>query len=750
VAAAVGHTVGQMSAEGSPDRSRLLPEIEGMRALAVLSVLLYHAHFGFSGGYVGVDVFFVVSGFLITGLLLREYESKGRISLREFYARRARRLLPAATLVLITTLVLSATLLDQVRANQTARDGLWAGGFIANFRFAKVGADYLQQALPPSPLQHWWSLAVEEQFYFVWPSLLVVLWAVFGRSRRVARIRASALVLIVGLGTASFVVGERLTTSNPSWGYFATWSRGWELAVGAACAFVWAYYERFRLMRFRAALGWMGIALIVYSALRFDGLTDFPGVAAWYPVGGTALVIFSIGTRWGPGLVLSLKPLQWIGGRSYGIYLWHWPLLIILEGRIEQPEVWQRACALAVAVAAAAVSFVLIENPIRYMPALSRSALKSVTVGVGLVAVSLVAAVVIDEATSDFGGSTGYVAPALTTAPPATTANGSDSSSPDTAAPDPSDSQAGTTPGTSPETTEVTTTVPPDPAVELATRVENELRPLIIASTANDLVPDNLRPELKKVSSNKPSIYNDGCLAVFNASRSPQCRFGAVGSATKIVLYGDSHAAQWFPGLELAAERNGWELDVLTKMGCPSVDIVVDRSEGDPYPECGRWRDRAVNRILESSAQLVIITNYRYQVDGRSIPLGTWSRALSRTVKALRDDGKQVLLLTTTPSARIDMQACLVSNRKNLSRCHRKRSESVKDNYIKMERDVAAELGVLAYDTTVWMCAEGMCPAVMGDVAVFLDTNHITRTFGEFLSPYLELIVKDALDTVPA
>ncbi len=734
-----------MSTDGATGRSRLLPEIEGMRALAVGSVLLYHAHFGFSGGYVGVDVFFVLSGFLITGLLLREFESTGRISLREFYARRARRLLPAATLVLLTTLVLSATLLDEVRASQTARDGLWAGGFIANFRFAQVGADYLQQQLPPSPLQHWWSLAVEEQFYFVWPSLLVVLWAVFGRGRNISRIRASALVLIAGLGIASFVIGERLTTSNPSWGYFATWSRGWELAVGAACAFVWAYSDRFRLDWLRAGLGWLGIVLIAYSALRFDGLTDFPGTAAWYPVGGTALVIGSIGTRWGPGLVLSLKPLQWVGGRSYGIYLWHWPLLIILEGRIENPEVWQRACALAVAVVAAALSYVLVENPIRHAPVLARSSMKSITLGVGLFAVSVVGSVVTEEVTSDFGGSTGYVAPTLSTA------------TPNTSAPAPTDSEPGTTVSgetggsSAPSPTQApTSTAPVDPADELAARVENELKPFIVASTANDFVPDNMRPALRKVASDKPTIYTDGCLAVFRASSSPACLFGDVGSATRIVLFGDSHAAQWFPGLEIASARSGWELEVLTKMGCPGADISVDRSEGNPYPECDRWRNRAMKRILESSAQLVIITNFRYQVDGRSIPLGTWQKALGRTVKELRDSGKQVLLLTTTPSARIDMQACMVSNRKNLSRCHRKRSESVKPNYIEMERELAAELGVLSYDTTQWMCAEGWCPAVMGDVAVFLDTNHITNSYGEFLAPYLELVVRDALETDPA
>jgi peptidoglycan/LPS O-acetylase OafA/YrhL len=160
----------------SRPRLDLLPEVEGVRALAVATVLLYHAHFGFSGGYVGVDVFFVVSGFLITGLLLRDRQTHGRIRFAEFYARRARRLLPAATLVLAATLALTRLVLDPIRAHQTAVDAAYAAGFMANFHFAAAGTGYLHSTLPPSALQHWWSLAVEEQFYLVWPALLGVVW----------------------------------------------------------------------------------------------------------------------------------------------------------------------------------------------------------------------------------------------------------------------------------------------------------------------------------------------------------------------------------------------------------------------------------------------------------------------------------------------------------------------------------------------------------------------------------------------
>ena len=264
----------------------LLREIEGMRAVAVLAVLLYHAEFGFSGGYVGVDVFFVLSGFLITGVLQRDHETNGCISLPNFYARRARRLLPAAALVLLATIVLGDRLLSPVRAHQTAVDAAYAAGFVANFHFAADGADYLRSTLPPSLLQHWWSLAVEEQFYLVWPGLLALTW---WASKRVAR---SGLVVCSSLAVASFIVGIQLTRHNPAWGYFATWARGWELALGAVCTFLWPHRHRLPV---RAVGGWCGLTMVAYSSLRFDAATAFPGTAALVPVTGTVLVILSIG-----------------------------------------------------------------------------------------------------------------------------------------------------------------------------------------------------------------------------------------------------------------------------------------------------------------------------------------------------------------------------------------------------------------------------------------------------------------------
>lgn len=718
-----------------PCSAQILPEIEGMRALAVLVVLLYHAHFGFSGGYIGVDVFFVVSGFLITSLLKREHEATGRIRLRRFYARRARRLLPAATLVLLTTLLLANRLLSPVRAHQTAVDAAFAGGFVANFHLASVGADYLQATQPPSLLQHWWSLAVEEQFYLVWPGLLAVTWWL---GRRIAR---SGLIVCFAVAATSFAIGLRLTRHNPSWGYFATWSRGWELALGAICAFLWSGRHR---MPSRAISGWCGVAAIAYSAIRFNSLTPFPGTAALVPVLGSMLVILSIGDPRSPGRVLSHKPLQWVGGRSYGIYLWHWPLLIILNDRIASPTAAWRAGTLALAIAIAALTYWLIEDPVRHLPALVRSAGASLALGATTVAMVLGAASIASAATTDIHFTTGFTAPAKPTARVAPTPTA------DTIATAPT---TGSVPfgSAGAEAADVTTTIAPTSwGDQLTASIATQLQPLIANSAAQDLLPDNITPSISRQRADHPSIYSD-CLLTFSQSTSPPCEFGDVTSATSVAIIGDSHAVQWFPGVEAAALANHWKLVVLTKRACPAATVSVMLGKAAPYPACDQWRARALARIAASDIKLVIITSWRRgylgNADGSGYSIGDrqWRDALTRSVVPLQAAGKKVLFLADAPMAHQQMDACMSSHPQHMTLCTLVRNRSVDVSERDLERDLASSLGVEYYDTSDWFCAGTVCPAVVGNMAVYLDTNHINNTYGTYLGTYFELLIKQLL-----
>jgi peptidoglycan/LPS O-acetylase OafA/YrhL len=338
------------------------PDIEGLRAVAVLVVVLCHARVPFaSGGYVGVDVFLVISGYLITRLLLAELAETGTVSLARFYARRVRRLLPLAMLVLGVVLVASGWLLSPLRNDTVSGDVIASALFGANFRFAAQATDYFASA-EPSPVQHYWSLAVEEQFYLVWPSLLLA--ATWWWRRRGGDGRRALWVALALITAGSFAYGARAAALDPDLAYFSTFGRGWELSLGAMLALA----PRPRMPRALAgALGFAGLAAIAVTTAAYGEGTGFPGPAALLPTLGTAAVIVagSAHGTMGPLRVLALWPMQAIGRMSYGWYLWHWPVLVfggvVLDGLTTPQAVALAAASLVPTVAAHRA----VEQPIR-------------------------------------------------------------------------------------------------------------------------------------------------------------------------------------------------------------------------------------------------------------------------------------------------------------------------------------------------------------------------------------------------
>src|SRR3954468_16735037 len=278
---------------GAGERPAFRPDIEGLRAVAVLAVVLFHAGLpGLSGGFVGVDVFFVVSGFLITGMLWREVQGTGTVRLARFYAARARRLLPAGLTVLVVTAAASAWLLPPLQARAVLRDAVAAALYGENYRLAVQGTDYLAADTAPSPFQHYWSLGVEEQFYLVWPALLILTaWAVhrFPRSWQVRPATPYVAVLAV-VAWASLLTALRWTQTLPPWAFFALSSRAWELAAGGLMALTSSWWRRLP-PHLAAPSGWAGLGLVAVACLVLGGSTPYPGVAALLPVLGTALVV---------------------------------------------------------------------------------------------------------------------------------------------------------------------------------------------------------------------------------------------------------------------------------------------------------------------------------------------------------------------------------------------------------------------------------------------------------------------------
>ncbi|MGZ6950170.1 MAG: acyltransferase family protein, partial [Ilumatobacteraceae bacterium] len=344
-----------MAQPGLVDGDEFRPDIEGLRAVAVIAVILFHARIArFAGGYVGVDVFFVLSGFLITRLLLREVATTGTISLPRFWARRARRLLPASCVVVVATVIASQVLLSPIDQRPLATDALAAGGFVLNFVFAARLGDYFASQLgrTPSPLLHFWSLAVEEQFYLFWPLALL------GLHRRPRRYRRLVTVMMVAVAVGSFVTCVWMTRTHPTGAFYLLPARMWELAVGGLVAVAGAAW-RLVSPTARGIAGWVGVAGVATAVLTFDSSVAFPGSAALLPVLGTALIVVSGGpdaASFAPNAVLRHQSLQWIGRRSYAIYLWHWPALVLAEAKWGPLSLTQRFVAIAAAIGLAALS----------------------------------------------------------------------------------------------------------------------------------------------------------------------------------------------------------------------------------------------------------------------------------------------------------------------------------------------------------------------------------------------------------
>ncbi len=356
---------------------RFRPDIEGLRAVAVVLVVLFHAGVpGLAGGYVGVDVFFVVSGFLITSLMLREIRRTGGLSLIEFYSRRARRILPAAAVVLVSTLLASYHWLGFLRGDEIAGDVVWSALFSANHRFAAGGVDYLASQDAVSPVQHFWSLAVEEQFYLVWPiAIALLLWLGFRWA--------------IGYWLAAAVAASLAYSiwQTGTWAYFSPVTRAWELGAGCLLALVATRLDRIP-GRIATAMAGTGLALIVVAALTFDDSTPFPGYAALLPVLATVLVLAGRGDS-----VLGRWPLVRLGRVSFSFYLWHWPVLVIAEQAYGEPlPATTRALLVLASLGLAVITYFGIEEPVRRSRSLRGSPVLTLSLAAWLIVAPLVVA----------------------------------------------------------------------------------------------------------------------------------------------------------------------------------------------------------------------------------------------------------------------------------------------------------------------------------------------------------------------
>ena len=362
----------------SPGDRAWRPDVEGLRAVAVALVIC--CHYGvprLAGGYVGVDVFFVISGFVITGLLLRERKGTGRTSLVEFYARRVRRILPTALLVVLAIVLAEYLVSGSMFGIEAAHEGIWAAAFVYNFR-------YFFPSWNPLPVfDNFWSLAVEEQFYLVFPALFLVA----AKLKRGPSFRVRLAIGLVAVIVFSYTMSIIQSRTDQGWAFVSPVTRAWELALGALIA-VGTPWLLGMPRRLAAALTWLGLGAILFSALVYTETTPvlggpmtngYPGWRASVPVVGAAMVIVggAVVPRWGVETVLGTAPLRWLGRRSYSLYLWHWPILLVLSQQADGAGLWRvKVPALTVSVALTAATYSLYENPLRHRMMASRRTLQ--------------------------------------------------------------------------------------------------------------------------------------------------------------------------------------------------------------------------------------------------------------------------------------------------------------------------------------------------------------------------------------
>lgn len=538
-----------------PEKTTQRGDIQGLRALAVVAVIADHAGIpGVPGGFTGVDVFFVLSGFLITGILLKDIGTSGRVRFVNFYAHRARRILPAAAVVLVVTAVASALILGVLSARAELTSSIWAVFFAANIHFSQIGTNYFSSA-STSPIQHFWSLAVEEQFYLVWPALIALV-AVVTRARTRKVVPRVSLGMVLGVLTVgSLYLSIIQSTSNSTASYFSTIDRGYELGIGALIAVGLPALRKLGT-RIKAVLSVSGLVSIVVGVVVFSSATPFPSWRALVPVLGCGALL--IGGMDNNGLiqrVLSLRPFKWTGDISYSLYLWHFPVLILGAAALGRSDTLAvRLVLVAGAFALAATSYYGLENPMRHLKSLTQAAWRGLIlwpVATGLVVVT-----------------------ALVAAPSVPFASAST----------------------------------PPAAVSATVAVAQA----VAAGEASAPIPAVTDPGLLVADSAHVDLGN--CDAYFSASWK-LCQLGDPTGTKTVVVFGNSHSAMWSPAIEAAAKAAGWKYYPIVHEACGLAVMPNYLHQWAPGNSCSLWYATALADIKKLHPNTIVIGTYTHEAE---------------------------------------------------------------------------------------------------------------------------------------
>ena len=604
-----------------------ITQIQGLRALAAILVTVFHARL-VPGGFIGVDIFYVISGYLITGLILREIEKTGTLDLRSFYQRRIKRLLPTSVFVLFVTAICAWILFPPITRDSLGRDLVAAAAYISNYLFAWWQNDYQNLNATPSPFIHYWSLAVEEQFYLLWP-LFILFLARYGKKTILSGIAVTT--------SLSLLFSIYLTQVAPIWAFYSLPTRAWELGFGALLLFIPETKRKIRI------LPWLGFFGIAFSSLNFNENTAFPGKNALLPVLATVVLIASI--KYWPPLFndLSNSPLsQWLGGISYPLYLWHWPALVLPSSALGRPlRVYERILCIVLTILLAHFTSKYVEEPFRHKNLATRTVYKGAVI---TTAVSLVAGVVIAFSASS------------------------------------------------------------------------------IITTRGEI---SYKFDLVKVMQ-KPAVYGDNCHVNYGETKSGYCTYGNKNSSNTIVLYGDSHAAQWFPTLEKLANERGFKLISLTKSACPAVDARRADQGAFKQVHCTKWRQNSIARIAKIKPMAVITSSFQYftPANNKVSRQQWWRDGQRKLLNDLKGSTAHLIYISDTPRPMRDIPNCLAS--RNSSTC---------DSTQKTPVSIISGFEII--DPTPWLCSS-YCPAIIDGIVAYRDASHISVDLSLRLLPKIE------------
>lgn len=696
--------------KAEPHNKRL--DVQGLRAIAVLAVVVNHMVGYPVGGFVGVDIFFVISGFVITLGLIREHETTGRLSFKDFYFRRAARILPAGILAIVVTVTLSYFAFFAERANSIAQDGLWALLFSANWRFALTGTDYWAEDAPISPLQHYWSLGVEEQYYFAWPLVLVLVMGLamkVGASKPARRVTLAVVLAVVI--AASFAWALMETRDNAAWAYFSTPSRTWELGVGALLAVLNPLFKRMGYV-FASIVGWVGIMGIASSITIIAKSFMFPAPWAALPVVSTALVI--IAGAGGPVVgfqFLTNRFSAYIGNASYSLYLWHFPVIILLGAVWPSDDVLLYAVMIVLMAFLTVASYEFVEKPAQkrltemYKAGTWRPRRKKRKGSnnwrrgqyLGLGSLVVAAAVVVPLAVSQT---------ASVEASPVPVALG--------------------------------TAKPTAPAVETnATRLSAQIDAALSATAWPELSPsfNNILTE------GLPEEDSAGCGNTDLTK--PTCVFGT-DKAQTVVVFGDSTGITLLPTIR-AAMGDTYNVRGMTKAGCTMLDLETKDDRPGFMAECDAFKAAAIDEINKTKPATVFMTNTSGVLGAlASGARGTvaqqeWQAGTARMLESLKPSGAKLIIVTAPPGGKAPADC---ATRTSAPRdCMYQIPANFLDTATAMQ-SAADAADAKMIDTRSWFCgSSGYCPAFVGNTPVKRDTVHTTKQYAAMVVP----VFKDAL-----